>query len=98
MNYIDRIAYRIHEELEPYKIMNADDFPLYRLYALLLLTKGVNVTLEDVHNAWSVWTITRNPQHPSLKEFCYLTPEVQELDRPYTMAIRKVAEQLGLAR
>lgn len=64
---------------------------LLRLYAVLALTKGTGVTLEDVHHAWAAWRTETQPGHRSLVPFRDLSPEVQELDRPYMEAIRAVA-------
>ena len=74
-----------------------DDCPpeLLRLYALLVLTTGVITSLEDVHNAWSAWRQATRPDHPSLVPFADLAPEVQELDRKYMDAIRKVAVEMA---
>ena len=64
---------------------------LLRLYTLLVLVKGVNTSLEDVHDAWAVWRQTTNVTHRSLVPFDQLTQEVQELDRPYVEAIHRAA-------
>lgn len=71
---------------------------LLEMYAQLVLTTGVITTLEDVHQAWSVWRNRTDPTHRSLVPFADLAPEVQELDRPYADAIRQVAAGLALAR
>ena len=65
--------------------------PLLRLYALLVLVKGVDTSNEDVHDAWSVWCDLDTPGHRSLIPFDDLTPEVQALDTKYRDAIREVA-------
>ena len=85
MNYVDTIAARLGELL--------GDCPpeLLRLYALLVLVRGEDVTLKDVHDAWAVWRCATRPDHPSLVPFDQLTPEVQELDAKYAGAIREVA-------
>jgi hypothetical protein len=67
------------------------DSSLLRLYALLVLTKGTGTTLEDVHDSWSLWRAETRPDHPSIVPFRDLSPEVQELDRPYAEAIHRVA-------
>jgi hypothetical protein len=60
---------------------------LLRMYSLLALTKGLDTTLEDVHDAWSLWQEQSAPQHRSLIPFGQLSAQVQELDRPYRDAI-----------
>lgn len=89
-NYIDRLAIAIHRTVEP-NGSSEEDLSLYRLYALLLLTKGGATTDEDVHNAWSVWACGADPQHRSLVPFNQLPPAVQDLDTPYTAAIHAVS-------
>lgn len=81
-NYIDRLAAGIGADVPgcPQELL--------RLYALLALTVGERVTLENVHDAWATWRCATRPDHPSLVPFGELSPEVQELDRPYAEAIR----------
>ena len=67
---------------------------LAALYALLVLTRGTETTLQDVHDAWAIWRQTTNLQHRSLIPFDQLSKEVQELDRPYQHLIHKVAQEL----
>jgi hypothetical protein len=64
---------------------------LIRLYALLALVKGEQATLADVHDAWAIWRDQTRPDHRSIVPFDELTPETQELDRPYMEVIRAVA-------
>ncbi len=85
MNYFDTVAHRLAELLPT---CNVD---LLRMYALLALVKGVEVTNKDVHDAWSAWTAIGRPDHRSLVPFDELTPDVQELDTKYRAAIRAVA-------
>ncbi len=69
------------------------DERLIDLYTLLVLVKGESVTLEDVHDAWAVWTEPTRPDHRSLVPFDQLSTEVQELDEPYRAAIAAAAHQ-----
>lgn len=64
---------------------------LMDLYILLVFVKGADVTLEDVHDAWSVWKNRIRPDHHSLIPFDELSETVQELDRKYADGIAKVA-------
>ncbi|ASR75579.1 hypothetical protein SEA_MILDRED21_221 [Streptomyces phage Mildred21] len=68
------------------------DSELLDVYALLVLVKGEEVTLKDVHDAWSVWKNNIRPDHRSLIEFDELTPEVQALDQRYADSIETVAK------
>lgn len=74
------------------------DEDLCRLYAQLALVKGEETTMEDVHDAWALWRLRTRPDHPSIVPFADLSPEVQELDRPYAEAIRAVARSLSARR
>lgn len=67
------------------------DKALLNLYALLAMTRGVNTTLENVHDAWSIWRNPDAPTHRSLLPFDELTVKVQELDRKYMDAIHSAA-------
>lgn len=94
MNYIDEIAKEIYvlcmevgDPPEP----SGDDILLWRIYALLALTTGVETTSRHVHDAWSVWQAGIFPEHRSLIPFEELTPEVQAYDDKYRDAIRLVA-------
>lgn len=68
------------------------DSELLDLYSLLVLVKGEDVTLKDVHDAWSVWKNNTRPDHRSLIEFDELTPEVQQLDKKYADSIKLVGQ------
>lgn len=81
--------------MAPDKLPTAETKQLFRLYAVLALAKGEQVTLEDIHNAWSAWMLSQNPTHESLKPFTDLTPDIQEEDQPYVDAVRRVAARLG---
>lgn len=93
-NYIDQIATDIYREMreegEPPQ-PDAADMPLYRIYAVLALTTGTATTGAQVHDAWSAWQSGIMPEHRSIVEYDLLTPQVQALDEPYALAIRKVA-------
>lgn len=91
-NYIDSLADDIGLALDG-RSCSSD---LLRLYALLALVKGTEVTLEDVHNAWAVWRAETKPGHPALVTFGDLSPETQALDIPYRDAIRKLASPVEL--
>ena len=89
MNYIDDITARLAALLP-------DCGPdLLRFYALLVLIQGHCTSLEDVHDAWGCWRVATKPDHAALIPFGGLTPEVQELDRPYMTAIHQVAAEMA---
>lgn len=66
---------------------------LLDLYGLLVFVKGDKVTLEDVHDAWSIWKNRIRPDHHSLIPFNELSERVQELDRKYADAIASIKKE-----
>jgi hypothetical protein len=96
VNYIEDVASRIRAELPPSAIPSEDSQLLFLLYALLALTKGDQVTREDVHDAWSTWMTARGENdHDSLLRFDSLSDSKQRLDEPYVRAVREVAQRLA---
>jgi hypothetical protein len=85
VSYASRVVAAVEAELP------GEDAALLTLYALLALTKGTDATLNDVHDAWSLWRMSTRPDHPSLVPFSELSVAVQELDRPYMDAIHRAA-------
>lgn len=67
---------------------------LLRLYTLLVFAKGEACTLEDVHDAWSLWQTMTRPDHRSLTQFYFLRPEVQRMNIEYRDAIVSTAKEL----
>lgn len=88
-NYAHSVVARLDAALP------GEDPALLRLYALLVLTRGVDTTLADVHDAWALWRMDTRPDHPDLVRFDLLSPEVQEYDRPYRDAIVRVAREVN---
>lgn len=98
MNYIDALGNRIGLLLSPELRPKTNAESLYRLYALLALVKGRDVTLENVHDAWSLWKSATNPGHESIRPFSQLDTETREKDRPYVEVIQKLAIQLEMKK
>ena len=92
-NYIDDWAEAIHNASPPERD-EWDWRQLYRYYAVLLLAKGDAVTDRDVHNAWAAWAAENRPDHSNLVPFGVLSKSIQDLDKPYTEAIREVARMV----
>lgn len=86
MSYVEEVMQQIGErhQLDPL---------LIRLYALLVLAKGEATTMEDVHDAWSLWQDTTQPDHHSVVPFYMLRPEVQVMDKEYRDTIVDIAKQ-----
>lgn len=94
MSYISEALKILREELGDEWSDEPESESLLRLYALLALVKGANVTHEDVHNAWALWTEQSNPSHPSIVPFDHLSAEIQQEDRPFLTAIHRAASRL----
>lgn len=84
-NYVSAVINKVNNELPGL------DPELAQLYALLALVKGDATSLEDVHDAWAVWTAATRGSHRSLLPFTELTTDVQELDREYMNGIHRAA-------
>jgi hypothetical protein len=93
MNYIQQLASKIKSELAAEQIPENSE-QLFNMYAVLALVKGSEVTNKDVHNAWCAWISSVNPSHESAIPFEHLSKSVQDMDEPYTEAIRKAAASL----
>ena len=94
MTYLDDLATEIGRHVPEDALPNGDTRSLFRLYALLALAKGSNVSAADVHNAWAAWMQEREPNHRSIKPYEDLDERTQASDDPYVEAIRTVASQL----
>jgi len=93
MSYVDTLAEEVRSKIPKDLLPDGDTIPLFRLYALLALTKGAEVTAADVHDAWAVWMSSTDPQHPALRPFTELSPEKRQEDQVFVDAIRDVAAQ-----
>lgn len=96
MNYLDKLAAEIQRTADADAVPPDKDLPLYRLYAVLLLAKGQDVTLEDVHNAWAAWASDHEPDSRHLLPFKELSLSAQRKDQPYVDAIHDVATRLKI--
>ena len=96
--YVDALAARIHQatpsDLIPDDAAEDEVQQLFRLYALLALARGREVTAANVHDAWSVWMLSRGEGgHESIVPFVALDDEAQEQDDPFVRAIRSVLDR-----
>lgn len=87
MNYIQKTLNILSTKIE------VDD-DLLDLYTLLVLTRGINTELVDVHKAWSIWMNRKNRAHKSLIPFSELPVGIQELDQEYLEAIKDTAKEI----
>jgi hypothetical protein len=98
LSYIDNIAAEVRANVAPEFLPDGDTTALFRLYAVLLLAKGTDVTAEDVHNAWAAWMDANDPEHPSVRPYHELDAETRAGDQPYVDAIRAASRALGNRR
>ena len=96
MTYLDELAAEIEQRVPQHILPDGDTRALFRLYSLLALVKGTDVTAADVHNAWAIWMEQRDPNHRSIIPFGQLDAKTQASDEPFAEAIRAAAERLGL--
>lgn len=71
------------------------------LYLLLVLVRGHDVTLQDVHDAWAVYrskSDSTRPPHPDLKPFEELSSPTQAKDEPFRQHILAAVNQLERTR
>lgn len=93
-NYIDEVKQELLKHVQIGK-------GLQNVYSLLVLTKGQDVTLKDVHDAWAVninqtWDFETYGNHFSIVPFDQLSKEVQDKDQKFVDAIKATAKELGL--
>lgn len=95
MSYVDEVADRIRAAVDPELIPDESNGDLlFRIYALLALSKGERVTGRDIHDAWSVWMSTVNPTHDAIRPYSDLDVATQREDEPYVRAVQSVARDL----
>lgn len=93
-NYLDQLANRIRNHLDPEAIPEGPVDELFRIYAVLAMVKESAVTREDVHNAWSAWMTSINASHQSIVPFSELDDDVAAQDEPYVVAIRSAIAEM----
>ncbi len=94
--YLDEIAQEIAAELDPGLLPDeAGVARLLRSYAVLARVKGIDVTREDIHDAWAAWMADEDPQHNALRPYADLDPGTRREDEPFVTAVRTVASRLA---
>jgi hypothetical protein len=91
MNYIDALAHEIRGEVPDGALPQENTDDLFRVYAVLLLSKGAEVTRGDVHDAWVAWMTMRGKHHVSMVPFDELDVVTRDEDSIFMKAIRRVA-------
>ena len=92
MNYIDEAKKELAKHITVGK-------GLMLVYTVLVLAKGEETTLKDVHDAWAVninenWDKEKLGDHWSVVPFDQLKPETQAKDQTYVDGICKTAHIL----
>ena len=92
MNYIDEVKEELAKHIRVGK-------GLMNVYSLLVLVKGTDTTLEDVHDAWAVninqsWDKEQYGEHFSMVPFNELKMETQDKDQHFVDGIHKTAQIL----
>src|SRR3954466_14379089 len=97
MSYLDDVATTIRAHVPDELLPSGELDSLFRLYAVLALAKGEDVTAEDVHNAWAAWTQDSDAyhQHHAVRPFSELDYATQAEDSPYAEAIRCAVRELS---
>ena len=91
-NYVTRAIDRLRE------LLPDCEFDLLRFYGLLVLTKGTQTTLGDVHDAWACWRAVTKPDHKLLVPDGELSFSDAEKDLEYVLGIRQVAAEMALSK
>lgn len=95
MNYLQAVAARIRRRVPKHLVSDNDTETLFLMYAVLALSKGTEVTPEDVHNAWNAWMVSRGESHDAMVPYSDLSEEKRQEDRPFADAIRDVASEIS---
>lgn len=93
--YLDDIADRIRSHIPDNRMPDENAEELLHLYAVLLRSKGTNVTESDIHDAWSAWIVRRNRRHESLVTYEELPPNIRDEDGVFAAAVRLAAHELA---
>ena len=98
ITYIDKVTELVAERTQ----LNNDD--LVHLYALLVLVRGLDITLNDVHDAWAMNMNFKAKSdqcsghgHPCIVPFKELSREEQEKDRHFADILRAIAAEIQSA-
>lgn len=96
MNYIDEVKEELAKHIRVGK-------GLMNIYSLIVLIKGENATLKDIHDGWAIninqtWDFEKYGNHRSLVAFDSLQKSVQDKDQGYLDAIHKTAVILALKK
>jgi hypothetical protein len=88
-NYLQQDAERIKRALPEGTSVPDNANSLFVIYAVLMRAKGPDVTASDVHDAWSAWMMSQDPNHEAIRPYEKLEPETKTQDEPFLLAIKK---------
>lgn len=91
---IDEIIAQIRAQFPPTQFARVGMDELLSMYAVLVLTSGIETTNRDVHNVWMIWARRYEPESPDIIPYEELSQAVQDEDSPFAQAIRTVAMTL----
>ena len=91
MNYIERDAELIRQQIPDGTEIPVHSEVLFRAYAVLMRAKGANTRCEDVHDAWAAWISETDPDHEAARPFDQLDAETRSADAPFLQAIIQAA-------
>ena len=94
--YIDKVYKKVQEAT------GLKSKETIKMYSLLVLTKGENITLSDIHDGWSMVMNFKESDlpycyghdHKSLVPFDQLSHETQIKDEKYLKALKQIASEL----
>ena len=91
MNYIERDAELIRQQIPDGTEIPPQSEALFRTYAVLMRAKGTNTCCEDVHDAWTAWISETDPNQEAARPFDHLDAETRSADAPFLQAIIQAA-------
>lgn len=96
-NYVAAATMALHDALRAQGKNPADCLTpdLQQLYVLLVLTRGTQTTLADVHDAWAAARAVTRPDHKDLVPFDQLSADIAEWDWPFMQAIHTAARAIA---
>lgn len=88
-NYLQNDAELIKQSLPEGTSVPDNADSLFVIYAVLMRSKGADVTASDVHDAWSAWMMGQDPSHEAIQPYEELDPDTKAEDEPFLLAIKK---------
>lgn len=90
-NYVQQAEQIVREEIKNAGVEASDG--QVRNYTLPMLTRGVRVSMSDVHDAWAIDRNMDRPDHVDLIPFATLSADVTAWDIPFHNALIAAAKR-----